>query len=476
MMQHFFSGALCNTVSCLALLADEHTDENDMMADDLWKPKAAQIEKEALEASRRIHQDCKCPARIPRPVPEFRAGVAELDITPSKPHYLDGYYTDRLSTGVHDPLMVKALVLDDGRTRIALVVMDAIAYFYDWVVEARKLQSAVLPENIVICTTHSHSAPCLLGVFGPPGKSVDPEYVRWIGQQTAKAIEQAAANLKPARLGSSEARLPVENGEITGVGRNWHNPGVVDPTILVIRIVESGSNHPIATIINHGNHPDVLGDRTTVTSADYFGYIYPQMTSAMGGTTLIFNRALGGVEPIGQGENNLAKAEAHMKRIADIVSANAIQAAQSVQWVESPRISIRKTRCEFPMLSKEMQEVSGRGISPVKPKQGVEITEMSLIEIGPAQMLTVPGEAHPEVAFKLCDMMSARYRFILSMADDEIGYIVPAELYNPEGIQELLSTGQDNEFVVLSAASRLLGVNGYVEPECLVGKKSRLPQ
>jgi len=89
------------------------------------------------------------------------------------------------------------------------------------------------------------------------------------------------------------------------------------------------------------------------------------------------------------------------------------------------------------------------------------------LEIGPARFLSVPGEPHPEVIAKLSEMLGCPYDFILSLAQDEVGYIVAGELFNPAGIQELLSSGKDNERVVLAAAARLLGVDGYIQPDCL---------
>jgi len=133
--------------------------------------------------------------------------------------------------------------------------------------------------------------------------------------------------------------------------------------------------------------------------------------------------------------------------------------------------------CVFPVLSDWMIEASARDKLPVKVRpDGGTLSEMALFEVGPALFLTAPGEVHPEVTFKLLDMMTGKYRFMLSMAEDEIGYIVPAELYNPKGIQELLSTGPDNERIVLYTAAQLLGVRSYLEPECIKGMKSRLPQ
>ena len=439
-------------------------------------PDVTELARQAQEASKNLRSELRQPGKVSRTsLPVFRAGAAQVEITPTKPMYLDGYFSDRLSTGVHDPIYAKAIVLDDGRTRVALVVADLIGYYHQWVREARAKQDVVPARNVVICTTHNHATPCTLGVFGPRG-AVELDYIRWVGERMAEAIRKAASGLRPARVGFAAVELPVdEKGEIPGVARNWHNPGVVDPALLVMRLEEADGNKPIATAINFGNHPDVLGDKTTQISADFFQYIYAQVTAELGGMTLVFNRGLGGVEPIGMGTNDMDEAEMHMERIGRIVSQHALRAAAKIEWVDDPRVRIRRTECLFPLLSPEMAKAVAAGAIPVKVEGGAQQNEMSLVDIGPAQMLTVPGEPHPEVIFKLTDMMDARYRFVLAMADDEIGYVVPGELYNPEGIQEMLSAGQDNEFVVLSAAAQLLGVNAYVEPECLEGMESKLP-
>ncbi len=440
--------------------------------------RAAEIRANAGRLSEQVRRELPEPRKISRAEPfVFRAGAAEVDITPREPIYLDGYWNHRLSTGVHSPLHARAIVLDDGRTRIAFVILDLIAFFNEWVRETRTMQDAVPPENVTICTTHTHSSPCLLGVFGPPGEAVNMEYVNWVKRQTAEAIKQAAASLKPARAGFAHTELPVKDGEIVGVAVNWHNPGVVEPGLPIMRLEELETGKAIATMINFGNHPDVLGDQSTKVSADCFHYIYENVSEKFGGVTLVFNRAVGGVEPIGQGENDMDLAEEHMKRIGRVVSDNVAKAMNTLAWVESPSVSVRRIECLFPILSEWMIDASAKGMLPVKVRaDGGTLSEMALFEVGPAQILTAPGEVHPEVAFKLLDMMKGNYRFVFSLADDEVGYIVPAELYNPEGIQEMLSTGADNERVVLNAAANLLGVDGYLEPECIQGMKSRLAE
>ncbi len=439
----------------------------DTPTDASWEERALEMRNEARQASRHLRKTLEPPAKLSRTAtPCLRAGVARRDITPSEPMHLDGYWSDRLSTEVHDPLSVRAIVFDDGRTRVAFVVADLIAYYNQWVVKARLMQDAVPPGNVVICTTHNHSAPCVLGMFGPPG-CVRMDYVDDVASAMAEAIKEAAGNLRPVRVGFGESQLPVEEGEIPDFARNWHNPGVVDPTMLVMRVLDAGSGAPVATLVNLGNHPDVLGEYSTVISADFLGYVYETVSNELGGETLVFERGLGGVEPIPQGIDDLAEAETHMKRVSDVACAAILEAADSLEWADPGRLTYRVTPCEFPLTSGEALKAYASGLIPIETESAVQTNEMVLFEIGPAQFLTVPGEPHPEVVFKLADMMRGRYRFVIAMAQDEVGYVVPKEIFNPAGIQELLSTGKDNELVVLSAARRLLGVDGFVEPDCL---------
>ncbi|RKY63725.1 MAG: hypothetical protein DRP99_03535, partial [Candidatus Latescibacterota bacterium] len=58
--------------------------------------------------------------------PTLKAGAACLDITPPLGVAMAGYRRARYAKGIHDPLCAKALVLDDGRTQIALVALDLI--------------------------------------------------------------------------------------------------------------------------------------------------------------------------------------------------------------------------------------------------------------------------------------------------------------------------------------------------------------
>ena len=92
----------------------------------------------------------------------MRVGAAEVDITPEKGIPLAGYYSERGAEGTHDPLMAKAIVLDDGVTKVALVGLDLIGTTKAMVDGARvaiESGSGIHAGNVMISATHTHTGP-----------------------------------------------------------------------------------------------------------------------------------------------------------------------------------------------------------------------------------------------------------------------------------------------------------------------------
>src|SRR6476661_8174977 len=92
----------------------------------------------------------------------LKIGAAEIDITPPVGHRMAGYFDERLSTGVHDPLKAKAIILEQEKERIAMVFCDLVGVSLTITTNARAEASAktgIPVSNIVICATHSHTGP-----------------------------------------------------------------------------------------------------------------------------------------------------------------------------------------------------------------------------------------------------------------------------------------------------------------------------
>ena len=122
-------------------------------------------------------QSANQPAPSAQPL---RAGAAEVDITPPIGYRMAGYFNERVSTGIHDPLHAKAIVLQQGPEQVALVSCDLVGLPLNVTTNARALASAqtgIPVSHIVICATHSHTGPLFEGPLreyfheGRPGQT-----------------------------------------------------------------------------------------------------------------------------------------------------------------------------------------------------------------------------------------------------------------------------------------------------------------
>lgn len=106
----------------------------------------------------------------PRPL---RVGFTRAKINPDlsdpqRPVYLAGFGQNRRASSIHDDLWAIACVVDDGYARLGIVALDAIGIFHDDVVRVRqRLSKDLRLDYIVVCSTHNHSMPDLLGLWGP---------------------------------------------------------------------------------------------------------------------------------------------------------------------------------------------------------------------------------------------------------------------------------------------------------------------
>ncbi|NNM30163.1 MAG: hypothetical protein HKO57_11630, partial [Akkermansiaceae bacterium] len=155
---------------------------------------------------------------------ELQAGTAVVDVTPQEwPLAPRGSFFPKPVNSAHDPLMVRCVVLDDGRTPVALAVVDSCMVHRDLLDPAKRQASeatGIPPENMLIAATHTHSAPFANAVHGTPQERA---YQRRLSEGIVAAVTQAAGNRRMAGVGLSSAGLPDEV-----FNRRWHlKPGTV---------------------------------------------------------------------------------------------------------------------------------------------------------------------------------------------------------------------------------------------------------
>ena len=251
----------------------------------------------------------------------FRASVVKVDITPDPdtPHWLAGYYA-RQSTGVHDRLYHRIVVMHDGEKPFVLVSTDVVGFspvLYDDFAEELERDPGIGREQLWWTVTHTHSAP----EVGPPGLGRSflgeryqhewaREYQAFLRDSLSQGIRKALAGLIPARLavgsGMSLAninrRAPGPDGPVT-LGLNPE--GAVDRKIGLLRL-ERRDGSPIARIANYAVHGTYLSGRNLEISGDVQGVVASYVEDKLGVPMLFINGAAGNIAPIYTFSSNFA--------------------------------------------------------------------------------------------------------------------------------------------------------------------------
>ena len=192
----------------------------------------------------------------------LQAGVAIADVSPPPGVSLGGYpHHPRYNRGIHDTLNASCLYLDNGSTRLAIVCIDIIMHSKKYVRLVRQEVSAktgIPPGNIMICCSHSHSAPRASSNFTMDAleRNQEPEskFVDDLNNRLIDLIVEAAGNPFPARLGIEKGFC----GREQGVGGNRRDPmGIADPEVWTIGVQDLDGNWK-AALVKYALHPTFL--------------------------------------------------------------------------------------------------------------------------------------------------------------------------------------------------------------------------
>ncbi|HEX8998256.1 MAG TPA: hypothetical protein VGB07_00050 [Blastocatellia bacterium] len=412
-------------------------------------------------------------------------GNTELDASSKNKYdgiYLAGFGDKRLATGKHDDVWTRAIVLDYGATRIAIVSIDFIGYYSEGpYFGINHIQKQLDPKlgirEILLASTHSHEGPDTIGPWGdgPMKDGKYPKYLRFVDKQIAKSIALAAANLQPARVkfGQTDpAKSPSLPGMQTRTG--GRPPRFFDEELRVMQFVGTGGtmrNKTIATLINWNTHPESMEDKNTLLTSDFPHAIRETLEKKYGGTAVYISGAIGAVEiisdtntkstdrsqfdgqefPLDAKTNRPAFTFERMEAIGRDVGKAAIEALERGEWSKSSRLEVKKADVKAPMDNQGYQFLSKLGVLDTisltadGPEPQIK-TWIYAIALGDAQIVTTPGELFPEVFYGVAkykrsdcpaadtgapsepgirDAMTAKYRFIFGLCPDELGYIVP---------------------------------------------------
>ncbi len=366
------------------------------------------------------------------PAKTFYAGFGKEVITPEGPVWMAGFDFFRLSTGVHDDLFVRALVIRQGGEKLALVSYDLVGIQRSDVLKIKDAVEGFRREEIILACTHTHSGPDTMGIYGLPplfsGK--DEDYMERLAWLTARAIEKAEARSRPVDAFTAVYEMDPS------LTLNRRDGEPKDDTMGLMVFRDRGGA-AVATLINIACHPEVIWKNKRKLSADYPGVLYRLVEDKYGGGAIFFAGALGAlIAP------DLDKPEADntwedLESYGRDVFAEVEKGMELLDKEEDLSFRHRMSLVRVP-IDTELYMILGEfGMIERKVYPGETIlTEVNLIDIGSAQFVTFPGEAYPKQGLNI-RKHQRQNSFQIGLADDELGYILypddfGSELYSYE--------------------------------------------
>jgi hypothetical protein len=355
---------------------------------------------------------------------QLRAAAGKVDISPTRAAYIAGYASNRSSTGQHDPLWARCLVLQNGDQMVALVSCDLLGIIRPYAQKIRAMVSRVPSERVLIGATHTHSGPDTYGQWGPnPTTSgVDKEWMADTLKKIAALVDETASRLEPAKLRFGRV------ADVKDCSYNARVREILDTELLAMQ-VSSTEEKPIATLVNFACHPEVLNNRTM--TSDFPHWLRQRLEAKLGGVAIYMNGALGGmVTAVIQNEEKYPKGEAwpEAERIGHTLADAALASLEGAAWETNPKLTFQQRLFRVPLENAGFKLLIAAKILPNELIDGSDIvTEVSRFTLGAAEFITLPGEVLPNIGLYLKSKMRSPYKFQLGLTGDALGYILTAE-------------------------------------------------
>jgi hypothetical protein len=184
---------------------------------------------------------------------------------------------------------------------------------------------------------------------------------------------------------------------------------------------------PIATLVNYACHPEVIGARQVISSPDFVGPLYDRIEARKAGIGIFMNGALGGMVTAdsrgSDGKSVHTRDECVL--IGHLLADEALRIVADAPVQDDPALFCGSTTIERPVRSDAMLAVVKRSPLGFKvDEKGVVATQVNVVNLGNAQMLTIPGEALPNIGYYLKRNTHGEHNLLLGLTNDAFGYIL----------------------------------------------------
>ena len=438
--------------------------------------------------------------------PVFKAGAATANITPPLGSRVVGNWDDPPATYVHDELHARALVLDDGQTRLIFVVSDNVGIsrdVYDSAKQAIQEKTGIPREHMMMSSTHTHSG---ASARNSPSRSPKPltDYQRFVASRIADAALMAVRNLEPARIGWGRGEEPTEvfnrrwrmkpgeelRNPFGGMDQVRMNPparhpdliepaGPTDPSIHFLS-VQSVTGRPIALLANYSLHY-VGGVPMGEISADYFAIFAERIAQLLDADKqappfvgIMSNGTSGNINNIDfKGERAKVKPYEKMRTVANLVAAEVFKAYQKVDHKPWVRLAAAQSELPLKMRLPGRQDVAWAESVLKKPAAGgahvraatyarrtLDMREypaevkfpLQAFRIGDVGVASIPAEVFVEIGLEIRKRSDFAHTFTISLANGAYGYLPTPEHHRLGGYE----TWRGTNLVEVEASTKIV--------------------
>jgi neutral ceramidase len=431
---------------------------------------------------------------------DLRVGRGAVDITPAAGTPMltpqRPPFEIKLATQPHDPLHAKAVVLEAGGKRAAIVLCDLTSIPLDIIQEARRLidETTDVPADwAMISATHTHTTPQIrmrfLGNADELAREKARDYIARLPGMIAEAVQLAEADLQAAeasacvgeeRTVSFNRRFFLRDGTVEAnpfkgedekLGQILRPAGPVDPEVGLVAFTGS-DGAPLAMMVNFAIHLDTMGGDQP--SAD-FPFMLDEILRGVHGSTMLPTFAIGAAGNVNHyaltdpARVHRTKGPNESTRIGTLLAAEALKAYANRRPQRTAPLRMAREFVRLDYHPEKTVELVARIKDARQHFDGeVEVfnddgsvsfdAEVQVITLGnELAWVGLPGEMFVELGLSLKDASPFQYTMVHTLANGSIGYVPNRRAY-PEGAREALATrcAPGSGERLIEAATRLL--------------------
>ena len=376
----------------------------------------------------------------------FLLGMDVADVSPNptfiagKGVYMGAYgapYTRGPAQGVHDPIYARSFAVEGNGGGLVMSIVDLPGMGNQITREIRQQVAAktgLSDAQILVSTTHSHSAPDFMGLWG----GVPGGYREFLVTTVTNSMTAAWAERTPGTLRVATDKAPAGNR------RGW---GFTDDDMTVLDAFDLEQQR-IGTVVVFAAHPVVLGEGNKLISCDYPGYFVKDLEASLGAPVALFNGTLGDASPKvpdGDYADDFARAEAYGQLLAGVAAELTTLATEvepeveltHVEWVQTVDNVLFKAAALLGILLFDF-EMDG-----LEQKVTTQATYFRLGRV--IQGVAFPGEPLTRLGLAIKEHMQAPHKLILGNTGDALGYFVPSDEWQTgknDNYEETVSMGK----------------------------------